>query len=71
LRLAPLRHLASVTTGRTITREPQMEEVLAELESRWLVWYEAPPPGAGAPARRLSVRLAHDGRPLAAPGWRR
>jgi hypothetical protein len=48
-----------------------MHEVLAELESRWLVWYEAPPSAAGAPARRLSVRLAHDGRPLAAPGWRR
>lgn len=71
LRLGPLRHLASATTGRTITRDSQLAGVLAELGSRWLVWYEAPPLAAGAPARRLAVRLAHDGRPLAAPGWRR
>ena len=71
LSLAPLRHLASATTGRTITRESQLAGVLAELASRWLVWYQAPPPAAGAPARRLVVRLASDRRPLAAPRWRR
>jgi len=70
LDLEPLRTLARAAAGAVVVSETQLAATLAELWTRWRLWYRAPGRVDGG-LHPLSVQLVRSGVEARAPGWSR